>query len=88
MTDCMPNPAPEVSAAITELRALTTCQCRPEYALKDGHESECRTLWAEDVDTVAAELTYRAVRIADLERDLADARSTIGALNRKLAGGR
>lgn len=29
-----------VTGAIGELRALTTCRCRSEFALKNGHESE------------------------------------------------
>lgn len=78
-----------VTAALAELRVLTTCSCRSEYALKNGHESECVELWREDVDIVAAALTYRAVRIGELERDLADAQAILRAMNRKyLAGGR
>lgn len=60
----------KLAEAIAELRALTTCRCRSEYALSNGHESECVELWREEVDTVAAALTYRAVRIEELEREL------------------
>lgn len=78
-----------ITDAITELRAITVCQCGPEWAgIRDGHGPDCTARWREDVDALAAELTYRAVRIKELERDLSDAQDIVRMLGRKLAGPR